>query len=70
MCALAKVRTQGTGQLFTLTLTTIRCGRGHAELAYRILSTLPRSRLAGIQRRIAPLLQFDLVGVRTLSLPA
>lgn len=32
------------------------------ELAYRILSSLPRSRLAGIQRRIAPLLQFDLVG--------
>lgn len=37
------------------------------ELAYRILSSLPRSRLAGIQRRIAPLLQFDLVGVRKLS---
>jgi hypothetical protein len=37
---------------------------GLVEIAYRILSSLPRSRLAGIQRRIAPLLQFDLVGVR------
>ncbi|KAK7034703.1 hypothetical protein VNI00_012110 [Paramarasmius palmivorus] len=36
------------------------------ELAYRLLASLPRSRLATIQRRIAPLLQFDVVG----SLPA
>ncbi|KIM86370.1 hypothetical protein PILCRDRAFT_96171 [Piloderma croceum F 1598] len=36
--------------------------RVREEIAYRILSSLPRSRLAGIQRRIAPLLQFDLVG--------
>jgi len=33
------------------------------ELAYRLLASLPRSRLATIQRRIAPLLQFDVVGV-------
>ncbi|KIJ16963.1 hypothetical protein PAXINDRAFT_10666 [Paxillus involutus ATCC 200175] len=32
------------------------------ELAYQLLASLPRSRLAGIQRRILPLLQFDLVG--------
>ncbi|EEB95397.1 hypothetical protein MPER_05640, partial [Moniliophthora perniciosa FA553] len=32
------------------------------ELAYRLLASLPRSRLATIQRRIAPLLQFDVVG--------
>ncbi|KAF9053005.1 quinon protein alcohol dehydrogenase-like superfamily [Panaeolus papilionaceus] len=31
------------------------------ELAYRLLSSLPRARLASIQRRIAPLLQFDVV---------
>ncbi|KAF8163638.1 F-box/WD repeat-containing protein 11 [Crassisporium funariophilum] len=36
------------------------------ELAYKLLASLPRSRLATIQRRIAPLLQFDVVG----SLPA
>ncbi|TFK36356.1 quinon protein alcohol dehydrogenase-like superfamily [Crucibulum laeve] len=36
------------------------------ELAYRLLTSLPRSRLAAIQRRIAPMLQFDVVG----SLPA
>ncbi|KAJ7073851.1 WD40 repeat-like protein [Mycena amicta] len=36
------------------------------ELAYRLLVSLPRSRLATIQRRLAPLLQFDVVG----SLPA
>ncbi|KIK97513.1 hypothetical protein PAXRUDRAFT_10138 [Paxillus rubicundulus Ve08.2h10] len=32
------------------------------ELVYQLLASLPRSRLAGIQRRILPLLQFDLVG--------
>ncbi|KAF8809004.1 F-box/WD repeat-containing protein 11 [Phlegmacium glaucopus] len=32
------------------------------ELAYKLLASLPRSRLAIIQRRIAPLLQFDVVG--------
>ncbi|KAK0211243.1 WD40 repeat-like protein [Desarmillaria ectypa] len=32
------------------------------ELAYRLLASLPRSRLATIQRRLAPLLQFDVVG--------
>ena len=37
------------------------------ELAYRLLASLPRSRLATIQRRIAPLLQFDVVGVRIPS---
>ncbi|KAF9532902.1 WD40-repeat-containing domain protein [Crepidotus variabilis] len=31
------------------------------ELAYKLLASLPRDRLATIQRRIAPLLQFDLV---------
>ncbi|KAJ3892310.1 F-box/WD repeat-containing protein 11 [Lentinula edodes] len=36
------------------------------ELAYQILASLPRARLATIQRRLAPLLQFDAVG----SLPA
>ncbi|KZP08718.1 WD40 repeat-like protein [Athelia psychrophila] len=36
--------------------------KAREEMAYRLLSTLPRARLAGIQRRIAPLLQFDLVG--------
>ncbi|KAF7295670.1 F-box/WD repeat-containing protein 11 [Mycena indigotica] len=36
------------------------------ELAYKLLVSLPRSRLATIQRRLAPLLQFDVVG----SLPA
>ena len=39
-----------------------------SELAYRLLVSLPRSRLATIQRRIAPLLQFDLIGVGILSL--
>ncbi|KAF8651159.1 hypothetical protein AX16_004838 [Volvariella volvacea WC 439] len=32
------------------------------DLAFRLLSSLPRSRLAAIQRRLVPLLQFDLVG--------
>ncbi|KAF9246337.1 quinon protein alcohol dehydrogenase-like superfamily [Melanogaster broomeanus] len=32
------------------------------ELAYQLLASLSRSRLAKIQRRILPLLQFDLVG--------
>ncbi|KAG6820850.1 hypothetical protein H0H93_010677 [Arthromyces matolae] len=32
------------------------------ELAYRLLASLPRSRLAAIQRRIAPHLQVDIVG--------
>ena len=36
-----------------------------AELVYKLLASLPRSRLAIIQRRIAPLLQFDVVGVRS-----
>jgi hypothetical protein len=35
------------------------------ELAYQLLASLPRSRLATIQRRLAPLLQFDVVGVST-----
>lgn len=33
------------------------------ELAYQLLASLPRARLATVQRRILPLLQFDLVGV-------
>lgn len=37
----------------------------HPELAYKLLASLPRSRLAAIQRRIVPLLQFDVVGVST-----
>ncbi|KIL67166.1 hypothetical protein M378DRAFT_74224 [Amanita muscaria Koide BX008] len=32
-----------------------------AELALQLLAALPRSRLASIQRRIAPLLQFDIL---------
>ncbi|KAK2466644.1 hypothetical protein APHAL10511_000902 [Amanita phalloides] len=36
------------------------------ELAYELLAALPRSRLASIQRRIAPLLRFDILG----ALPA
>ncbi|KAF9065787.1 WD40-repeat-containing domain protein [Rhodocollybia butyracea] len=36
------------------------------ELAFQLLASLPRARLATIQRRLAPLLQFDVVG----SLPA
>ncbi|KAK7467640.1 hypothetical protein VKT23_004694 [Stygiomarasmius scandens] len=36
------------------------------ELAYQLLASLPRSKLASIQRRLAPLLQFDVVE----SLPA
>ncbi|KAG5650497.1 hypothetical protein H0H81_012053, partial [Sphagnurus paluster] len=32
------------------------------ELAYRLLASLPRSRLVAIQRRIAPRLQYDIVG--------
>ncbi|KII88226.1 hypothetical protein PLICRDRAFT_110866 [Plicaturopsis crispa FD-325 SS-3] len=38
------------------------------ELAFKLLTSLPRSRLAGIQRRIAPLLQFDLVGALPIEL--
>jgi hypothetical protein len=34
------------------------------ELAYRLLASLPRGRLVNIQRRITPLLYFDIVGVR------
>ncbi|KAH7923535.1 WD40 repeat-like protein [Leucogyrophana mollusca] len=41
---------------------SITSDREREELAYQLLASLPRSRLAGIQRRIAPLLQFDLVG--------
>ncbi|TFK54634.1 WD40 repeat-like protein [Heliocybe sulcata] len=33
------------------------------ELAYALLASLPRSRVANIQRRIAPLLQLDIVGL-------
>ncbi|KAL0946492.1 hypothetical protein HGRIS_012710 [Hohenbuehelia grisea] len=36
--------------------------REREELVLKLLSALPRSRLATIQRRIAPLLQFDVVG--------
>ncbi|KAG5642882.1 hypothetical protein DXG03_001924 [Asterophora parasitica] len=36
------------------------------ELAWQLLASLPRSRLAAIQKRIAPCLHFDIVG----SLPA
>ncbi|KAF8077667.1 F-box/WD repeat-containing protein 11 [Lyophyllum atratum] len=32
------------------------------ELAYRLLASLPRSRLAAIHKRIAPHLQFDIIG--------
>lgn len=37
------------------------------DLAYQLLASLPRARLAVIQRKIAPLLQFDVVGVRISS---
>ncbi|KAG2019834.1 F-box/WD repeat-containing protein 11 [Coprinopsis cinerea AmutBmut pab1-1] len=32
------------------------------ELAWKLLSTLPRARLAAVQRRLNPLLQFDILG--------
>lgn len=47
-----------------LSITDIHVGFiFYTELAYRLLASLPRSRLATVQRRIVPLLQFDLVGV-------
>ena len=33
------------------------------DLAYILLQTLPRSRLAGLRERINPLLEFDILGV-------
>lgn len=39
----------------------------YTELAYQLLASLPRSRLATVQRRIVPFLQFDLVGVSFAS---
>ena len=39
-------------------------GRLSSEIAYRILASLPRSSLAVLQSRIAPLLKLDIVGVR------
>ncbi|KAJ6526267.1 WD40 repeat-like protein [Mycena vulgaris] len=47
-------------------LATMASEQECEELAYKLLASLPRSRLATIQRRLAPLLQFDVVG----SLPA
>ena len=38
--------------------------RGCTELVYTLLAALPRSRLASIQRHIAPLLPFDILSVR------
>jgi hypothetical protein len=38
------------------------------ELAYALLASLPRSSLANIQKKIVPLLQLDVVGVRLLFL--
>ncbi|OSD08311.1 hypothetical protein PYCCODRAFT_1429385 [Trametes coccinea BRFM310] len=37
--------------------------REREEIAYKILATLPRSSLAVLQARIAPLLKLDIVGV-------
>ena len=34
------------------------------DLAYILLQSLPRSRLAGLRDRINPLLEFDILGVR------
>lgn len=42
--------------------------RGITELAYTLLASLPRSRLAVLQARIAPLLKLDIVGVSTFAL--
>lgn len=33
------------------------------DLAYKLLQSLPRSRLAGLRERINPLLEFDILGV-------
>lgn len=33
------------------------------DLAYILLQSLPRSRLAGLRERINPLLEFDILGV-------
>ncbi|KAG7092986.1 hypothetical protein E1B28_009285 [Marasmius oreades] len=44
----------------------LNTAQGREELAYKLLSSLPRSRLVTIQRKLAPLLQFDIVG----ALPA
>jgi hypothetical protein len=35
------------------------------DLAYLLLQSLPRSRLAGLRDRINPLLEFDILGVRS-----
>ncbi|EMD38229.1 hypothetical protein CERSUDRAFT_113382 [Gelatoporia subvermispora B] len=37
--------------------------RDREELAYKILASLPRSSIAVVQRRVAPLLQLDVVGL-------
>ncbi|KXN91414.1 F-box/WD repeat-containing protein 1A [Leucoagaricus sp. SymC.cos] len=34
----------------------------HEDFMYQLLSSMPRSQLSSLQRRIAPLLQFDVVG--------
>ncbi|KAJ7578538.1 F-box/WD repeat-containing protein 11 [Mycena floridula] len=63
---------EGFDDDFSTSRTGLLSGLGNAsaqeceELAYQLLASLPRSRLATIQRRLAPLLQFDVVG----SLPA
>ncbi len=43
------------------------CVQRNLDLAYKLLASLSRSRLATIHRRIAPLLQFDFVGVRIIT---
>ena len=43
---------------------TLRLIPSSPELAYRLLASLPRERLVNLQRRITPLLYFDVVGVR------
>ncbi|EIW51804.1 WD40 repeat-like protein [Trametes versicolor FP-101664 SS1] len=41
----------------------LKSQRGITELAYTLLASLPRSRLAVLQARIAPLLKLDIVGL-------
>ncbi|KAI0636451.1 hypothetical protein C8Q77DRAFT_502317 [Trametes polyzona] len=43
--------------------------RDREELVFRLLASLPRSSLAVLQARIAPLLKLDIVGVRNVAFP-
>lgn len=58
---------EGASGLTPLRMVLTRTTNG-TDIIHALLASLPRSRLAGIQRKLTPMLLLDVVGVRCVQI--